>query len=139
MKLHFGFDLKGGSEGPEFTVSLITPAGDVTSKVTIFNGLIDGYSLPAKMALAVGVGRGQTAVRIIGEREAASRTSTSTSFTTSTSIPSRLAHAEDEGEGEGAAELEGPPRRRQHPGVRRVAVRRGAQPLRESMQGAFSR
>ena len=43
------------------------------------------------MALAVGVGRGQTAVRIIGEREAASRTSTNTSFTTSTSIPSRLA------------------------------------------------
>lgn len=66
MKVHFVFDLKGGSEGPEFTVSLITPAGDVTSKVTIFNGLIDGYSLPAKMALAVGVGRGQTAVRIIG-------------------------------------------------------------------------
>ena len=64
MKVHFVFDLKGGSEGPEFTVSLITPAGDVTSKVTIFNGLIDGYSLPAKMALAVGVGRGQTAVRI---------------------------------------------------------------------------
>ena len=58
MKVHFVFDLKGGSEGPEFTVSLITPAGDVTSKVTIFNGLIDGYSLPAKMALAVGVGRG---------------------------------------------------------------------------------
>ena len=47
MKVHFVFDLKG-SEGPEFTVSLITPAGDVTSKVTIFNGLIDGYSPPRR-------------------------------------------------------------------------------------------
>ena len=65
MKIHFAFDLKGGSEGPEFTVELIS--GDqVTHKCTIYNGLIDGYSLPPKMALAVCVGRGQTALSIVG-------------------------------------------------------------------------